>query len=359
MATTLDHMSARYVDPKDKAAAAEKVPSFLVSADSHVDEPLDLWAGLPANLREHIPVRKPFPEGTRPAGGLDPKARIADMDLDGVAAEVIYPTAGLRLFSLPQDAQEAAFRIYNDWVAEYRATAPNRLFAIPNLCVYDIDHAIAEMQRCNDLGMMGGLVWQVPDPKLPLTSDHYEKLWAAAAEIGYPLHFHILTGFDYFDRDRQGMERVRGSVNIKTADAATTMFDLIWSGVFERHPKLRVVMVEAEIGWMPFHLQQWDYYYNRALKPGHPNTDFRISRLPSEIFNEHFYATFMDDFVGAQALKYWGEFNCMWSSDYPHPNMTWPNSRAFLAKQIGDLDPARQKRVLSQNVIDLYRLDIG
>ncbi len=136
------------------------------------------------------------------------------------------------------------------------------------------------------------------------------------------------------------------------------MSDLIWSGVFDRHPGLRTVMVEAEIGWMPFVLQQWDYYMKRFTKPGQPKYDFVISRMPSEIFNEHFYATFMDDFVGAQALKYWGERNCMWSSDYPHGNMTWPNSRAFLAKQIGDLEPARQERLLSQNVIDLYRLKI-
>ena len=72
----------------------------------------------------------------------------------------------------------------------------------------------------------------------------------------------------------------------------------------------------------------------------------------------HVYATFMDDYIGAQALKHWGDRNCMWSSDYPHPNMTWPNSRAFLAKRIGDLDPAKQTRVLSQNVIDLYGLEL-
>ena len=66
----------------------------------------------------------------------------------------------------------------------------------------------------------------------------------------------------------------------------------------------------------------------------------------------------MDDFVGAQALKFWGDKNCMWSSDYPHGNMTWPNSRAFIAKQIGDLDYAIQERLISQNVIDLYRLEL-
>jgi len=357
MATALDNMSARYVDENMKAAA-EKIPSLIISADSHVDEPLDLWAGLAPSLREHIPVRKPFPEGTRPAGGLDPKIRIEHMDLDGVAAEILYPTAGLRLFHLPREAQEAAFRIYNDWIADYCKTAPKRLFAVPAICVYDIDYAVTELQRCYDLGLMGGLVWQVPDPKLPLTSDHYEKLWAAAAELGYPLNFHILTGFDYRRKDLKGMEKVRGSVNIKTADAATTMYDLIWSGVFERHPSLRVEIVESEIGWMPFYLQQWDYYYKRNTKPGQPQEDFAISRLPSQIFEKHVYATFMDDYVGCQALKYWGDRNCMWSSDYPHPNMTWPNSRAFLGREIDDLDPARQKRVLSQNVIDLYKLKL-
>ena len=85
---------------------------------------------------------------------------------------------------------------------------------------------------------------------------------------------------------------------------------------------------------------------------------FFISRLPSEIFEDHMYLTFMDDAVGGHALEFWGDRNCMWSSDYPHPNMTWPNSRAFIARQIGDLDPEKQKRVLSQNVIDLYGLDI-
>ena len=66
----------------------------------------------------------------------------------------------------------------------------------------------------------------------------------------------------------------------------------------------------------------------------------------------------MDDYVGAQLLNFWGEKKCMWSSDYPHPNMTWPNSRAFLGRQIADLDPEKQKRVMSQNCIDLYKLDL-
>lgn len=356
MTMTIDEMSARYVDPEMRAAA-EKVPTFIISADGHVDEPPDMFDELPADILSRL-SRPKIMLDTRPKGGIDPKVRITDMDLDGVAAEVLYPTFTLGLFAQDPDVQEAAFRVYNDWIADFCKTAPKRLFAIPCLAVYDIDAAIKEMQRCNDMGLKGGLVWQVPDPKLPLTSDHYEKLWAAAAEMGYPLNFHILTGFNYFREKRAGMEKIRGSVNIKTADVVTTVFDLIWSGVFERHPKLKVEIVEGEIGWLPFILQQWDYYYRRNTKPGHPNEDFLISRLPSEIFLDHVYATFMDDYVGGQTLKFWGDKNCMWSSDYPHPNMTWPNSRAFLGRQIGDLDPEKQKRVLSQNVIDLYKLEL-
>ncbi len=366
MTTTIDDMSARIVSA-DMKAAADKIPSFIVSADSHVDEPLDLWDGLPSAIRGQIPDRAPFKEGTRPEGGLDPDIRIEHMDLDGVAAEVLYPTAGLKLFEFGADVQEAAFPIYNDWVAEYCKTSPKRLFAVPCLAVYDIDKAIKELQRCAKMGLKGGLVWQVPAPELPIISGHYEKLWAAAAEMGAVINFHILTGHNYNkglavsnsdSTEKTGLERMRGSVNIKTADAVTTLFELIFSGVFERHPKLIVELVESEIGWMPFILQQWDYYYQRNFRPGGAQRDYDFSGLPSEIFNDHVYVTFMDDVIGAMALNVWGERNCMWSSDYPHSNRTWPNSRAFLARQIGDLPAEKQNRLLSQNVIELYGLDI-
>ncbi|HEY4134045.1 MAG TPA: amidohydrolase family protein [Alphaproteobacteria bacterium] len=363
MSTTINAaiMSARTVEDKYAAAAETKVPKLLVSADSHVDEPIALWDSLPADQREQLPKLVTWDNSKRAAGGLDPKIRIEHMDLDGVSAEVLYPTITLRAFAAPQKAQEGAFRLYNDWLASYCKTSPKRLFGIPCLSVYDIDAAVKEMQRCHDMGLRGGLIWQVPEPSLPFKSMHYEKLWAAASELGYPINFHILSGFSYnrFMGQVQGMEVVRGSVNIKTADAVTTVFDLVWSGVFERHPKLKLQMVESEIGWLPFVLQQWDYYFQRFTKPGQAAMQkFEIARKPSEIFKEHFYATFMDDDVGAHMLKIWGEKNCMWSSDYPHGNMTWPNSRAFLAKQMADMDPARIKRLTSQNVIDLYKLEL-
>jgi len=359
MVLTINQMSARTID-KELAKKAKDVPKLLVSADAHVDEPIDLWDDIPSSDRAMLP-KLGRPKGERPEGGLNPKIRLEHMDLDGVTADILYPTAVLRAFTLPRNIQEHAFRLYNDWLADYCKTAPNRLFGVPCLCVYDIDWAVEELQRCADMGLIGGLVWQVPDPKLPLNSPHYDKLWAAAAELDKPINFHILSGFTNFTAgpEIQGADIVRGAVNTRIHEVLTTVFDLMWYGMFDRHPKLKVELVECEVGWIPFALQQLDYYYNRFSNVGqHTQQKFEISRPPGEIFNEHFYATFMDDDVGAHLLKIWGERNCMWSSDYPHGNMTWPHSRAFVAKQIGDLDADRQKRLTSQNVIDLYGLKL-
>jgi predicted TIM-barrel fold metal-dependent hydrolase len=359
MATKIEQMSSRTI-AKDFAQHAPAIPSLLVSADAHVDEPLDLWDSLPADVRAQLP-KLGRPSDKRPQGGLNPKIRLDHMDQDGVAADVLYPTAALRAFALPREIQEPAFRLYNDWLADYCKTNPKRLFGVPCICTYDIDAAVKELQRCADMGLLGGLIWQMPDPKLPFNSLHYEKLWAAAAELGKPINLHILSGFSYF-KDRAklaGNEIVRGAVNTRIGEILGAVFDFIWYGAFDRHPKLKIEIVEAEIGWVPFALQQWDYYYNRFSKEGQSaKQEFTISRPPSEIFNEHFYLTFMDDVVGTHALNIWGEKNCMWSSDYPHANMTWPNSKAFIARQIGKLPMETQKRLTSQNVIDLYGLKL-
>ena len=349
-------MTIRTLD-RNSSAATAKIPSLLVSADSHVFEDAKIWKPLPSETSARIPQRK-VPEHLE--GGRNPKLRMGAMDRDGVKAEILYPSDALAIFAMKPEEQKAAFPLYNDWLAEYCETSPDRLFGIPCLQTYDIDAAVKELHRCYDMGLLGALIWQVPDPKLPFSSDHYEKLWSAAAELGAPINLHILTGHSYRYQGKKltGIEQTRGSVNHKTADAVNTLFDFVWTGVLDRHPKLKIEMVEAEIGWIPFILQQWDYYFSRFSKPGAQQEKFPINRPPSEICKEHVYYTFMDDFIGSKTIPYWGEDNCMWSSDYPHGNTTWPESRAFVARQIGDLPMATQKKLLSENVKKLYALDV-
>ena len=353
---TLEVRSLAGVANLDAAARAalEALPP-LISADSHVMEPDAVWQGLPPRLLEI------FREATKnvnfggglPAGSSDPRARLADQRTDGVQAEVLFPNDGMAVFGIEDvETQQAAFKLYNDFIADFCRTAPKHLFGVPCLSVYDIDAAIKELHRGLDMGLIGAMVWQVPDPKLPFTSDHYEPLWAAAAEAGAPVHLHILTGHSYARTQGKlvGAEKIRGAVNKKQNDTINSLFDLIFSGVFDRHPKLRVVLAESECGWLPFVLQQWDYYFERFSK----KEKMPIDRKPSQVFEEQVFCTWLEDYSGTRQFTWWGQDNLMWSNDYPHPNMTYPHSRENVVHHIGKLPKDVQLKLICDNAIRLY-----
>lgn len=335
---------------------------IIISADSHVMEPPDLWAkGVPAPFRDKAPR---FPEHKvgegfqKHPGGHDPICRIQEMEVDGLSAEVLYPTLGLDLFGLDDAAlQEACFKTYNDWLIEYCQTSPKRLIGIPAISVYNIDHAVQELERCHKAGLKGAIIWQAPHSDLPFHSNHYDRFWAAAQDLDAPVSLHILTGHSYnkFKENRKGVEHYRGSVNLKLLDIANAIFELIFYGVLERYPKMKIVTVENEIGWMPFLLQQWDYYYRRFRGVNPPPID----KDPSEYFNRQIYATFFNDSVGGHNLEWWGVNNCMWSNDYPHPNSTWPNSLKIIERDLGHLPVDRRSKILSANVTRLYQMEIS
>ena len=364
----------------------------VISSDSHVIEVPDLWEkGLPLSLRERAPkayfdekrdawmfgspevqaqaVGGLFMAGQRPdelesfrragfsvarPGGWDPIERIKDMKTDGVSAEVLYPSLGLGLYCVEDPAfQEALFQAYNDWVIDYCAKVPDRLYAIALLSMFDVDHAIAEMERCKKRGIVGTMIWQVPHPKLPFSDSHYERFWAASQELELPVHLHILTGFggSMKRQTSHGVSRCRIGVN-QTREIEDALFEIIFSGVLERYPKLKVVSVENEIGWIPFWLGQCD----KAFKRHRHSEKLPIDKLPSEYFQRQAYATFFNDQVGGKLFSWWGVDNCMWSNDYPHQNSTWPNSREVINRDMGHLPAADRDKLLNVNVRKLYNL---
>jgi predicted TIM-barrel fold metal-dependent hydrolase len=367
----------------------------IISSDSHVIEVPDLWEkGVPSSFKQRAPkaffdekrdawmfgsaevpvqaVGGLFMAGQRPdevesfrragfsvarPGGWDPFERMKDMVTDGVAAEVLYPSLGLGLFCL-EDAglQEALFRTYNDWVIDYCQKVPDRLFGIALISMFDIDHALAEMERCKKQGIVGTMIWQVPHAKLPFTSDHYERFWAASQDLELPVHLHILTGFgDSMNRQTtHGIGRYRIGVQ-QTREIEDALFDIIFTGVLERYSRLKVVSVENEIGWMPFWLGQCD----KAFKRHRHSEKLTIDKLPSEYFRRQIYATFFNDPVGGKLFSWWGCDNFMWSNDYPHQNSTWPNSRDVIARDMGHLDAAEREKLLYTNVTKLYNLKVA
>src|ERR671932_1107392 len=280
-------------------AARTPADEVIISADSHVLEPRDLWATrLPAGLRDRAPVL-PERRDDHP-GGTDPADRLGVMQRDTVSGEVLFPTYGLTLYALEDaELQEAFFRVYNDLLAEYCAGTPGRLIGLPAISTYDVEHAVQELERAAKLGLRGALLWYVPHPDLHYKTDHYERLWAAAQAMDMPVTLHILSGFSYNARPetRTGIEQYRGSVGIKLSDAINVLFDFVFYGVLERYPRLKLVIAEAEIGWMPWLFQQWDYYVRRfgARNP------LPGSLLPSEYFQRQIYVTFFNDPIGARS----------------------------------------------------------
>jgi predicted TIM-barrel fold metal-dependent hydrolase len=348
------------------SAPAGSAPStryeVIVSADSHVMEPHTLWQErLPQSLRDQAPV---FPAPRLGVGfqgqlgGHDPHARLVEMAQDGVSGEVLYPTLGLTLFSLDDAAlQEACFRAYNDWLIEYCQVSHERLVGIAAISTYDIDHAVDELTRCKNAGLQGAIVWQAPHPALLFSSDHYDRLWSACQDLAMPVSQHILTGHSYHKHNFGviNTETYRSSVNLKLLDAANGLFDLIFYGALDRFPSLKLVLVENEIGWIPFILQQWDYYFRRFQKANPPPID----RLPSEFFDRQVYATFFNDSVGTGMLDRWGQDRMMWSNDFPHPNTTWPHSLDVIARDLAHVTDEVRAKLVRENVVELYGMRIS
>ncbi len=123
---------------------------------------------------------------------------------DGVAAEILFPNYGMALFGIDDiETQQEAFKLYNDGCTASARPIPASFYASPLVSVYDIDAGIKEMQRGQLMGLKGAMVWQVPDPRLPFTYEHYEPLWAACAEAKHAVICHILTGHSTSRRARR------------------------------------------------------------------------------------------------------------------------------------------------------------
>ena len=205
----------------------------VVSSDSHVMEPADLWTQrLDSRFKDQSPrvVKNegrpgysfvapgvlPFPvasvfaigksgdelkehltkgyEAARPSG-WDPAERLKDQDIDGVAAEVLYTSLGMPLFSLPEtELQRACFGVYNDWLAEFAAYNPKRLYPIALISLDDVADGVREMERCVKLGHRGVQVCGVAPPERPYYSSEYDPFWTAAQEMRIPVSLHLGTG---------------------------------------------------------------------------------------------------------------------------------------------------------------------
>jgi len=285
-------------------------------------------------------------------GGFDPDARLAEQDVDGVSAEVLYPTVGMMLCNHPDfDYKKACFDAYNGWIGEYCGAHPDRLIGVGQTAMRSVDEGIEDLRRIKALGLRGVMM-----PGNPAVADYDDPVYApffeAAIDLGLPLSFHILTSQQ--DTFKTRGPRLNAFLSIiRGCQDIIGLF--ILGGVFERHPKLKLVCVEADAGWAPHYMYRMDHAWERHrywLPAG------QITKKPSEYFREHVYMTFQDDWVAFKVTDLVNVRRLMWANDFPHSDSTWPNSQAVLAKQAAHLSQADRDLILHDNVAELYGLAI-
>lgn len=368
------------------ARAGDPKKYYMVSTDSHANEPPDLWATrLPEKYRERAPrvvtdengVQWRYCEGYRPdririmsfegedwvrsQAGADPEGRIRDNEGDGIDAEIIFPNKGLAMWATPDPVfANAQCRVWNDWAWEQFGAWPEKMVPVAAVATGDLEGTLAEIERCAALGykaltlpckpMWGGHDVDHVNYNLP----HFDPMWRLVEETGMPVTFHVSTG-----RDPRAARGNGGAViNYVTHSLSPTIepvANLCSSGVLERFPKVRFATIEAGIGWVPWLLDAMDEAYRKHHMWVRP----KLQGLPSDYYRQHGYSTFQEDPAGLALAKDWGlTDNFMWANDYPHHEGTWPHSGEAIERTMGGLDETGRAKILGLNAAKLFGLTV-
>jgi predicted TIM-barrel fold metal-dependent hydrolase len=373
----------------------------IISADDHIDLPWlpqDLWQKrVPSAWRERAPRVVDTPAGPdwvcgdahwdawggrkgaagamggrrlalERGGVLEPGVlrptttalRLADMDRDGVDATVMYGPIVPLLIADPE-LRRVCYRAYNDWLAEFCATAPERLIGAGLIPIDDPRSAADEVRYLEKVGLRTGM-FLAARVERPLWDDAWEPLWEAGAGTGIPIGFHLSGGLrTVVVGGAKGHHP--GNMGVRVACSTIQMDEplaaVIFSGALERHPGLKIVLAETGIGWLPYMLERMDDTYQKFVDA----PDFwakqgglAITRPPSDYFHRQVWATFQTDHVGLRLLDVLGEDRVMWASDYPHADSTWPESQKAIEENFRDVPLPARRRVLCDNARELYGL---
>jgi len=292
-------------------------------------------------------------------GGYDPGQHLKDMAIDGVAGEVLYPSQGLFYFRIADTGlMSAIFRAYNDWIAEFCRSDPARLKGIAMINLDDVEDGIRELERTARLGLCGAMITEYPLEHRRYDQPEYEPFWAAATALGMPLSLHTATR-------RQGKIRGAGPLTLRDASSRSTkafypavsLCDMIFSGVFERHPKLMLAIVEFELSWVPYVLTNMDYTYRE--RQGEAIYRLKDGMRPSDFFHRNVVLSFQEDAIGIRLRDVIGVDNMMWGSDYPHSESTFPQSRKILDGILAGVPDEERAKIVGGNAARVYGFDLA
>jgi len=358
---------------------------FVFSADSHVLEPGNLFTdGLPASLKRHaiharrdgdymitgtedkiIHRLKLGPQREHPMGpnvdrqGLrDLGGRLSDMELEGIDAEICFPTLGLWLYRLDDaEAEAQSARLYNDWNDQFLSAHPDRFVRCGMLPVLDFKNTMAELDYLASKGRRAAMLPAVTPPGLPLYNDEvWDPVFAKAAEHNIVFVMHTGTGQETVHRER-GPGGAIANYTLQSMEAQYAAMRLVAGGVLDRNPGAKVAFIESGASWLVALAERLDEVEEAHSKMVRP----KLSRRPSQIIDDQVWASFQHDRACILAAEAGlpGAKNVMWGSDYPHAEGTFPISRQIVDNLFTGFKVSEETRlnVLGLNAARLFGIE--
>lgn len=350
----------------------------LVSADNHIEITEDIFhRAFPSSLREaaprvwfdkywHVGFEGDFeaiPVGfdmdtalskTVMNDGFDFKIRNQHLKAEGISKEIVYPQSLLAFIRYPNlDVQELMYRTYNEYLAQLQANNPGRFYGVGILSNWwDPSKAESAIRQIVDLGLKTFMVPLSPGKSIngkPIdyAGPEMDTFWAAAEEAGLPVNFHIGEVPTSGGRGAFGTFFI-----VQAAPFRRVLGNLVFGGILDRHPKLRIVFAEGGVNWVAGALQDAELTYDvhRALFDPQPQ------HRPSYYWHNNCYATFQTDAIGLRLLDSIGADRVMWAQDYPHSEGTFGYTANALSEVLQSTSEADARMILGGTAISLYNL---
>jgi len=302
-------------------------------------------------------------------GAFDGKERLIEQDIDGLDAEVLYPSQRtMAVFMAQPDDQfhVAGVEAYNTWLYdEFMAPNRDRLIGMAQMPGVGIDAAVRALKEAKRIGFKGVIISAFPSGNDEF-SEADDPFFKVAEEEQMPIHIH--SGVNQAGKRKAATNASVGKSVVLTAtggkahlqlsggtigQASTLTSQMIFSGLFDRFPHLKVGLVECGAGWIPHFLENMDdhWWRNRV------HADSTLKMLPSDYFRRNFFCTFIREPFAVRNRYDIGVKNMMWSSDYPHHRHDWPYSRRVIAETLAGVPAEEHHAMVCGNAVELYKLD--
>jgi predicted TIM-barrel fold metal-dependent hydrolase len=366
----------------------------VISADCHICEPPHVFDSVPAKFKDRAPKMMrgadggdgwSFDGGTPKRtfgieatagqtsavkkisglrfdeilpGNYDGTAHVADMELDGIDVSVVYPSSAIFVYIEPdRELALACMRSYNDWVLdEFQGASPSRIVGLPMLPVDDgPDACLAELERVQAKGAKALFI--PGNPARPYNDPYYDPIYARASAAGLPLTFHRTFGGKPLEADWDELvnQKITAAGTVYRFFSGIKAFTyMVFAGVFERHPDLKLVAGEVNFGWLPFWAQTMEQNFD--VRSAMDDDTMANTLRPTEYLGRNLFVTVLDDHVGFKMVKDYPYLaDCaMYSTDYPHSVCLWPRSSEHIATLTAGLDPVQTEKLLSGNAARVY-----